>query len=466
MKTELIDHSPTRKEIKIEIAAETARAEVERVGERYARLVSVPGFRKGHAPASVVRQRYKKEIRNEAMQNLVPQVVEDAVNEHGLHVLGQPEVHFEGGDPLERFGQQPLSLHVHVEVMPEVELGRYKGLEAARRTRPVTEEEVERVIQELRETSATLQPVEDRGAEVGDTVTADFRGRYIEPPGEEDINVEDAEVVIGGEGVVSEFTENLTGARPDDVRTFRVKYPEDFKAAGLAGKEIEYTATVTAVRRKELPELDDEWVKTLGEENVETVESLRERVRENLTSHARFESDQRLRGDVIRKLVEGHQFELPESLVAYQTRELMQTAMRDMMRRGVDPRRQEVDWEQMGALFRPQAEHDLRGSLLLERVADAEGIEVSDEEIEEEIEAVARASRKSADEVRAALTKQGGERSIADRLRHRKALDFIVDSAAVRDEEWREDEPARAAEDEQGDTQPGESPTSAAAEQG
>src|SRR3712207_5584198 len=119
------------------------------------------------------------------------------------------------------------------------------------------------------------------------------------------------------------------------------------------------------------------------------------------------------------KLVGAHQFEVPESLVAYQTRELMQTAVRDMMRRGIDPRREEVDWEQMGELFRPQAEQDLRGSLLLERVADAENIEVSDEEIEEEINRVARASRKTLEEVRAALTKQGGERSIADRLRHR-----------------------------------------------
>ncbi|HEV2762975.1 MAG TPA: trigger factor, partial [Pyrinomonadaceae bacterium] len=327
-------------------------------------------------------------------------------------------------------------------------------------------EEVERVIHDLREASAALQPVEDRGAQAGDTVTSDFRGVYVEPAGGEDINVEDVEVVLGGEGVVEEFTENLSGAREGDARTFRVKYPEDFKAQGLAGKEIEYTATVTAVRRKELPELDDEWVQTLGEEGVETVEQLRARVRENLQSHARFESDQRVRGEVMGKLIEAHQFEVPESLVNYQTRELLQGAVRDMMRRGMDPRQQQIDWEQMGALFRPQAEADLRGSLLLERVADAEGIEVSDEEIEEEIESVARASRKTADEVRAALTKQGGERSIADRLRHRKALDFIVDSATVRDEEWREDEPARAAEDEQGDTQPGESPTSAAAEQG
>ena len=466
MKTELIDHSPTRKEIKIEIDAETARAEYERVAERYARLVSVPGFRKGHAPASVVRQRYKKEIRGEAMQNLLPQAVQEAVNQYGLQVLGEPDVHFEDESALERFGQQPLSLHVHVEVLPEVELGQYKGLEAARRTRPVTDEEVERVVQELREASAALQPVEDRGAEAGDTVTADFRGRYVEPPSEEDINVEDVEVVIGGEGVVPEFSEHLTGTRADDVRTFRVKYPEDFKARGLAGKEIEYTATVTAVRRKVLPDPDDEWVKSLGEEGVETMGQLRERVRENLTGHARFESDQRLRGDVMSKLVEAHQFEVPESLVAYQTRELMQSAVRDMLRRGVDPRQQGVDWEQMGELFRPQAVQDLRGSLLLERVADAENIDVSDEEIEEEISRVARASRRPPEEVRAALTKEGGERSIADRLRHRKALDFIVDSATVRDEEWREEEPARAAEDEQGRTQPGESPTSAAAEQG
>ena len=440
MKTELIDHSPTQKELKIEIDAAAVRAEYDRVSDRYARQASVPGFRKGHAPREVVRRRFRDEIRGDVLQALVPQAIQDAILRHELRVLGDPEIHFDNEESVGKLGEGSITLRAHVEVVPEVTLGQYKGIEAARRVRPVTDESVEETLRNLRESSASLQPVEDRGAEVGDTVTVNFTGRYIDPPSEEEIKVDDVDVVLGGEGVVREFTDNLSGVRADDVRVFRVKYPEDFSAKGLAGKEIEYTATVTAVRRKELPALDDEWAQSLGEEGIDSLERLRERVRENLTSHARYESEQRLRGEVMSALVGAHQFEVPESLVHHQAQELLKSTARDMMRRGIDPRQQEVDWQQLGELLRPQAADDLRGSLLLERVAEAENIEVSDEEIEAEIDAVAQATRQTPEQVRAALTKQGGERSIADRLRHRKALDLIVANAKVRDEEWREEE--------------------------
>jgi len=438
MKTEVVDASETRKEIKIEIEAEEVRQEFERVAAEYARAVNVPGFRKGHAPVAVVRTRYKKEIQGDVLKRLVPEAVERAIDESGLEVIGQPDVHLDN-QGLEKFGQEAISLHAHVEVMPEVNLGEYKGIEAARRTRPVTDEAVAQVIENLREASASLQPVEDRPSEEGDTVTADIQGRYVEPASDEEINVEDVDIVLGGEGVLPDFNENLTGVRPDEAKTFTVSYPADFNAKGLAGKTIEYTATVTAVRRKEMPALDDEWVRSLGEEGVETVESLRERVRENLSKSAEHESEHRLRDEVLSRLVEQHRFEVPETIVSYQANQILQSMLRDMMARGVDPRGAEINWEAMRDVVRERAGDDVRGSMLLERVAEAEGLEVSDEEVEAEIQSMAEGSRQSVEQVRAALTKQGGERSIADRLRNRKALDFLVQNANVREEEWREE---------------------------
>jgi trigger factor len=438
MKTEVVDASETRKEIKIEIEAEEVRAEFDRVTQEYARAATVPGFRKGNAPVSVVRTRFKKDIQGDVLKRLVPEAVEQAIEQSGLHVIGQPDVHLDN-EGLDKFGQQAISLHAHVEVMPDVALGEYRGIEAARRTRPVDDEEVGRVIENLREASASLQPVEDRASQEGDTVTVDIQGRYVEPPSEEDINVEDVDIVIGGEGVLPAFTEHLAGVRPDEAKTFTVVYPEDFNAQGLAGKTVEYTATVTAVRRKETPELDDEWVKSLGEEEVSTVEQLRARVRENLTKNAEHESEHRLRDDVLSALIERHRFEVPETIVSYQANQILQSMVRDMMSRGIDPRGQEINWEAMRDMVRERAGDDVRGSMLLERVAEAENIEVSDEEVEAEISAMAEGSRQSVEQVRAALTKQGGERSIADRLRNRKALDFLVQNAKVREEEWREE---------------------------
>ncbi|HYJ46441.1 MAG TPA: trigger factor, partial [Pyrinomonadaceae bacterium] len=438
MKTELIDLSPTRKEIKIEIEAEAVRAAYDRISDQYAQQATVPGFRPGHAPRSVVRTRFKDKIRGDVLQELVPQAVQEAIEKHSLEAIGEPELHLDNSEGLNKIGAEPISLHVHVEVLPEVKLGEYKNLEAARRVRPVREEDVERVLEGLRENSASLQAVEDRGAEVGDTVTVNFQGKFVETPDEEDINVADVDVEIGGPGVQQEFTDNLMGVKADDVRTFMVDYPSDFTSKGLAGKKVSYTATVTAVRRKELPELDDEWAKSLNEE-FESLADLREKVREDLQKRAGVESENRLRSEVMRKLVEAHPFEVPETLREHQANHRLEAAVRDMIGRGIDPRGENINWEGVRDSLKTQADFDVRGSLLLERIADAENIGVSDEEIEAEINELAASSRQAPEQVRAALTKQGGTTSIADRLRNRKALDLIVSSARVTDEEWREE---------------------------
>ena len=440
MKTELVEVSPTQKELKIEIDAAEVRAAYDAVSDRYARLANVPGFRKGRAPRGVVRTRFKDEIRSEVLQQLVPKAINDAIVEANLNVIGDPDIHLDGAEEaFNRFGEMPIALHAKVEVLPEVELGDYRGVEAARRLRPITDEMVEEAIAGLCESSASLQPVEDRPAQSGDTVTVTFRGRYIDPPDEEEINAEDVDVVLGGEGVLEDFTTQLVGTRHDDVKTFTVKYPEDFSSEGLAGKEIEYTATVSAVRVKELPEVDDEWAQSLGE-GIESAADLRQRVRENLEARARYESEQRLRDEVMNKLIDAHPFEVPRTLVEHQTDNLLRSTLQDMMQRGLDPRQQEMDWQGFREMLRPQADREMRGSLLLERIAEAEEIDVSDEEVESEIELLAQSRRQTPEQVRAALTKQGGERSIADRLRHRKALDLLIENANVRDEEWREEE--------------------------
>jgi trigger factor len=442
MKTELLDVSPTRKEIRIEIEAEAVRAAYDRISDQYAKLANVPGFRRGRAPRSVVRTRFKDEIRGEVLRELVPQAIQDAITENSLAVIGEPDVHLDNSEGLDQLGTEPISVHAHVEVLPEVTLGEYKGLEAVRRVRPITDEDVDRVIDNLRETSAVLQPVEDRPAQAGDTVTVDFNGKFVEQPEEEDINVEEVDVVLGGENVQPEFTDNLTGVVADDEKKFTVHYPEDFTSKGLAGKVVDYTAKVTAVRKKELPEADDEWAKSLGED-IDSLQTLREKIREDLTSHAQAEAEAHVRHQVLQKLVDEHPFEVPSSLTEQQADQLLQSVARDLAMRGIDPRQQEVEWwKSVREQLKPQAARDVRGFMLLETIADEEQLAVTDEEIEEEIRSMAASSRQAPEQVRAALTKQGGERSIASRLGNRKALDLIVENARIRDEEWREDEPA------------------------
>jgi trigger factor len=364
--------------------------------------------------------------------------VQSAITEHQLEALGEPELNLENTDGLDQLGQQPISFNVNVDVLPEIKLANYKGLAATRRTRPVRDEDVEEVIQQLRESSASLQPVENRGAQAGDTVTANFHGKFLNDPEAEPINVEDVDVVLGGAGVVQEITDNLTGTSADDEKTFLVNYPEDFSAKGLAGKSVEYTVKVNAVRVKELPEIDDEWAQSLGDE-ITSLDELRKKVRSDLEARAKDDAEGQTRSSLLRQLVDAHEIELPERLVAHQTEHRFESVVRDMIGHGIDPRNPELNWDKARESLKEQASFDLRSSLLLEAIADQEQLEVSDQDIDDEINAIAAASKQTPEQVRGVLTKQGGETSIASRLRNRKALDFLVANAKVTDEEWEEE---------------------------
>ncbi|HEY6046635.1 MAG TPA: trigger factor [Pyrinomonadaceae bacterium] len=438
MKTELKEISETVKQIDVEIAADEVRSTYDSISDRYAKMANVPGFRPGHAPRGVVRTRFKDQIRTEVLRDLLPDAVQRAIAEHNLEPLGEPQLNLETAEGLDPLGEKPITFNVTIEVLPEIALGNYKGLNVERRQRPVSDEDIDKVIDNLREGSASLQPVEDRGAQLGDTVTANFHGDFVSQPDAEPLNVEDVDVVLGGAGVVEEITNNLLDTRPDDEKTFRVNYPEDFSSKGLAGKPVEYTVKVSAVRMKELPELDDEWAQSLGEE-IESLADLREKVRADLEARSVNEADGKLRADLVRQLVEAHPFELPDGLVQHQTEQRLESVVRDMVGQGIDPRNPELDWEKARDSLKEQAGYDLRGSLMLERIAEEEKIEVTPEEIDNEINAIADASRQTPEQVRTILTKQGGERSIAGRLRNRKALDFLVANANVAETEWKEE---------------------------
>lgn len=437
MKTELTDVSPTRKEITIEIEPAQVRDVYDRISDDFGKQAKVPGFRPGHAPRSVVRTRYKSEIRNEVLRELVPDAVNNAINDHSLNAITEPDVHFANEESLERLGEEALTFKVGVEVLPEINLENYKGLEVERRIRTITDEDIQQTIESLRDGSAAMVPVEDRASELGDTVTINARGKLVDEPDEEEIKVDDIEVVLGGPNVQAEFSENLTGVRPEDKRTFAVDYPADFSTSGLAGKKVEYETEVTAVRRRELPEVDDEWAKSLGEE-FESVDILKTKIREDLELRTKAESEDRLRAELLRQLIAAHPVEVPQSLIEQQTNHLFESALRNMMSRGIDPRTQQVNWEGAREELKSQAQDDVRATMLMDRIAEAENVTVSEEEVEAEIQGMAAMSRQSVEQMRAALTKHGGERSIAQRLRNRKALDLLVENARVTDVEWSE----------------------------
>ncbi len=436
MKSELIEVSPTKKEIKLQVEPEALKEAYAKVSQKYARGATVPGFRKGYVPLDVVRIRYKDEIKNDVLQQLLPTRVTEAIQEHNLSPLTEPHLHIENVESVKVNGSEPVGLHVHVEVMPDIPVPKYEGLEVTRTVRPVPEADIDSLIQERLKEQAALIPVEDRASQVGDVVVADLVGTFEDDPEGEPITADDLEVELGGGDIEPSFTENLAGVRPDDEKEFSVAYPAEFTSSALAGRTVRYKAKIKSVGRTELPEMNDEWAKSL-DEDYSSLADLRSKLRKDVEVYASADADARVRNDAIAKLIEQNEFEVPASLIENQARNLLNNFAEDLSRRGVDLNRVQSDFIQMAfEQMRSQAERDVRGALLLEKVAEAAKVEVSESEIEEEIAKISAHYRVTPEEFRKSLDAQGGADTIRNNLRTRKSIEAVVAKAKIVDGEW------------------------------
>jgi trigger factor len=427
------DLSQSRKGLTVEVPVEEVNAAFEKTYGAYARHLKIPGFRPGRVPRELIKQRFAKEAEEEVVQSLVPEALQAAVAEHMLRVVGDPQI-----DDLSIGQGEPLKFRVTLEVMPEFELKEYKGLKLTKRVATVTDEDVEHTLDHLRQSAAEFVPVEDRPSRDGDFVSVNLVGKYVEPPGEEDLKSDDVQIEVGANNVQPEFTENLRDVKAGDVREFRVKYPEDFSAEGLAGKTLDFTATVVAVREKEAPELDDEFARDFGD--YENLQQLRDRIRENLTASAEARADSGLREEVVKRILEDYDFEVPSALVEPQATDRAREFAYLLMRNGVPPQTiKEIDWEGRMNEFRPLAARDVRSALVFDKIGEAEKVEVSRWEVEAEIESMARMSGEPADQLKARLTKEDSLSSIEHRLRHQRALEAVIKHAEVTVEEFNED---------------------------
>lgn len=436
MNTEITDISPTRKELKIEIEPEAVREVYNKVSQKYAKSAQVDGFRKGYAPLDVVRMRYKEQIRSEVLQEIVSQKVTQAIQESDLSPLAEPHLHLEDAETVKINGTQPLVLTAQIEVMPEIPMPEYKNLEAVRRVRPLEEDELDKIIDRQREQYATLIPIEDRQSEAGDTIIIDLEGSFPDEPNSEPITADDLEIKLGDEQIEKSFTENLVGVSPDEEKEFTVEYPADFTSPALAGKTVDYKAKIKSVGRVELPEADDEWARSLGE-SYESMDDFRQKLNDDLESFSKEEADNRVRNDLIAKLIENHEFEIPNALIDVQAQNLLNNFAQDLQQRGVDVNKIEKEFIEMAYnQMRGQAERDVRGAMLLEKIAEQENVEVTEEEVAEEIQKMAGYYRATPDAIRASLAQQGGEEGIANSLRTRKAVEALMSHAKITDGEW------------------------------
>lgn len=415
-----------RRELELEIPAENVQKTSEKIARDLARVARIPGFRPGKAPVTLIRRRFAEEIKGEVLESLVPERIEQALSEKKLTPVTRPQV-----DKVEFTDAGPLKFRAVFEVLPEFELGDYKNLEIEVEAIEVGDAEVNKTLEEMRERAAAYAPVEGRTAQDGDYVQVKLMGT---PAGGGDpIRAENVVCHIGAEETLDSFNQNLRGASVGETKRFETEYPDDYPDPKLAGKTYHYALDIRAVREKKLPELNDEFVKELGEgaAGAKTLEELRDKIRERLNEARDDQQKAQAREKILDELVKRHDFPVPEALIEHQMDVRLERVVRSLAQQGVDPRAVNVDWVAMRQRQHDRAERDVKAEILLDRIAGAEKIEVSDEELDKEITSFAQRSGESAAAVRARLTKEGTLDRMKSKLQSDKAIDWLHHSARI-----------------------------------
>ncbi len=428
--------NPCQREIVVEIPADVVKTETDNLVNRYQKLARIPGFRKGKVPASIVRQRFAKDIEGDVVEALVPRYFREEAKKQNLAPVSQPRVtdlHIHDGEPL-RF-------KASFEILPEFKLAPYDDIRVSTIDTTVTEEDVETAVNNLRQQHATYSAVEeDRALADGDFAVVSFKGTPKE--GEADakpeagateskpVEVDEIMVEIGGQNTIPEFTENLRGAKTGETRTFEVKYADDFSDKRLAGKSMTYEVSVKGIKTKSVPELTDDFAKELGAE-LNTVDDLRSRLRENMKAEKEHEAAHQGKDKLIEELVKRNDFPVPEAMLNDQIDLRLERGLRALAAQGLrteDMKR--MDLGRLRAGQREAALREVKASLILEQIADEEKIEVSDEEFDHELQALAAQTKQTVEQVRARLTQDGGLDRIRHRLRNEKTLDSLYRRSA------------------------------------
>jgi trigger factor len=423
--TETINKDGVKREISVEIPAEEVTRETEAIVQKYQKVARLPGFRAGHVPPSIIRQRFKEDLKSDVVEALVPRYFRKEAEKQGLVPVSQPRVtdlHIHEGEPL-RF-------KASFEIMPEIKVEGYKELRAEHPEIAVKDEELEEALASVREQHATYTSVEGRPLQDGDFAQASMDGRPKEAEDKtQPVHMDEVLIEIGGKNTVPEFSEHLRGANAGETREFEVKYPEDSTDKRLAGKTLVYKVNVQAIKQKNLPELNDEFAKELGE--FTSLDQVRKQIRENMQAERKHDAEREAKDKLVNELVKRNEFEVPESLVDRQIDLRLERGLRALAAQGMKMEdMKKMDLPRLRAGQRDQAVQDVKSSLLLDRIAELEKIDVGEDELNHEIEALAQQTKQTSEAVRSRLTQDGGLDRIRNRIRSEKTLEFLYHQSA------------------------------------
>jgi trigger factor len=420
LKVEYIEETSVRKALEFEIEADVVDREIESRAKDYARRVKIPGFRPGRIPADVIKKRFRQQVLEDVAEKLVNKVVHAELEGRGLRPLSVPKV-----TDLKIDENQPLTFRAVFETLPFVELPDYKGLPVKSRGPRVSDEDVEREVERLREEAARYDPVEGRVVQQGDFALLDLTVRPVD--GGKGGRDENTLVEVGGAENHPDLNAALVGLTPGETRKVRVAYAPDDPRAG--GRTLDYTLVLKAIKQKVLPDLDDEFAKDLGEWG--SLEELREGVRKRLLAADERKVDREVKNALVGALVQGASFEVPEALVERHMSARAESAARGLALQGIDPTKVGVDWREYREAQRQDSVNAAKADILLDEIARRERIDVPEAEVDAEVARLSQRLGRAKEAVRAKMEKDGDLSAIRARLREEKTLDLLKANARL-----------------------------------
>jgi trigger factor len=438
MKTEFADVNETRKTLAVEIDSTVVDEEIEKVARDYGKAARIPGFRPGKVPPKVVRQRFRDQILHDVAHGLIPRAVDEALRERGMEPVDTPDIK----DVVLEEGQ-PLKFTAIFDTVPPIDPGDYATIRLTRASLNVDDAAVNQALEGLRERSARYEPVEGRGVEAGDSVLMDLvRTANADAPA---IVLTDADaaavpqpktdrhdsvtVDVGATANPPGFDEQLLGLEPGTQKSFDIRYPDDYAVTELAGTTVKYDVAVKAIRKRIVPELDDEFAKDLGD--FASLDALKARVREDLEHEGRHEAERELRAELMKQLATRVTFEVPKALLEREIDRRVEEFVRRLMDQQIDPMKTNINWEEFRERQNEAAAESVRGALVLDEVARREQVAVAAEEVEAEIARYAERTGRTPAAVRARLEKEGGISRLYAGLRRERAIDFLLSRATI-----------------------------------
>ncbi len=425
MKVTVEDLSPSKRVLHVELPPEQVAERVEAAFREWGQKLQLPGFRRGRVPREIIRRRFESEVHEEVLRALIPDSYREALTQAAIEPVSQPnveEVHFHAGEP--------LTYKAVVEIKPPITATDYRGIALEREKVEVADQEVDRALEYLRDDAAEYVPMEGWPALKDDLVILDHEGSLQGKPfkGGSGKNLT---VALGHEGYLPGFTEQLAGMQKGESKQFKLPMPADYPRKELAGRSVEFRVTVKEVKKRRVPELNDDFAKSVGD--VETLGALRDKLRQQLVQRKTREQDAALKRRLMEKLVQQHTIDVPEAMVEREPAAVLEELAMTLRATGGRMEGLPEDPAALKATAREAATRRVKESLLLEAVARQEQLTVTEEEIAAEVNTLAGVYRQEPTAVRRALEDPARRAGLTGRLAERKALDFLFQQATITD---------------------------------